>query len=119
MKKKLLNNYNMNEALCMLKESLQKKDIGYFKVQCDNCTLSIVTENIFGKNTNTIEISLRSVDDSKWIELEMSDGYIEDRPIIKALPLICFPAFITQFKSLKAEAFSEVWDAWDTITLCM
>lgn len=112
METNLLNNYKMNDAIKILKEALAKEEHSHFALQCENCTISIVATNL-GKET--IEVALRSTDNSKWIPLEM-DGFTEERPIIHTLPLIAFPAFVKQFHSLKAEDFSEVWDAWDTIS---
>lgn len=113
MEKTLLNNYTMNEAIAILKEAIQKKERSHFKLQCDNCTISIVAENPFGNNRETIEVALRSVDDSDWIYFE------SNKAIIRGLPLIAFPAFAKQFKALAPEDFAEVWDAWDTISCYM
>ena len=64
-----------------------------------------------------------TVNGETWLPLDMenADGSIftEDRPIIHNLPLICFPAFVRQFKSLFDDDMSEVWDAWDTISCYM
>ena len=108
----LLNNYEMNDAIKILKEALAKEEYSHFVLQCENCTISIVATNL-GKET--IEVALRSTDNSEWIPLKIN-GFTEERPIIRPFPLIAFPAFVKQFHSLKAEDFSEVWNAWDTIS---
>ena len=68
-----------------------------------------------------IEVALFTVNGETWLPLDMenADGSIctEDRPIIHNLPLICFPAFVRQFKKLSDEDMPTVWDAWDTISL--
>lgn len=90
-----------------------------FTVQCDNCTLDIVCNGISNMD-EVIEIALFAANGETWLSLNMenADGSIftEDKPIIH-LPLICFPAFVRQFKKLSNEDMSEVWDAWDTISL--
>lgn len=118
MTKILLNGYKMNDAIAILNEAIVDGARRNFSVQCENCTISIVTENQFGNNRNTIEVALRSADDSAWIPLDLG-GYTESRPIINALPLICFPAFISSFKKLEKDFFADVWDAWDTISCYM
>jgi hypothetical protein len=107
-----LNSLKMNEALAMLKEAMTKEETTYFKIQCENCTLSIVTEY---SNADTIEVALRNADDSAWMQLEM-DEYTEERPIIRTLPLLALPVFSRQFRTLEIESMAEVWDAWDTIS---
>lgn len=115
MEKISLNNYKMNMAVKILKQAITSEERKHFKVQCKNCTISIVTENFLGRNKGTVEVALRNTDDSAWIILD-KDGYEEDRPIIPALPIIAFPAFVRQFNALEPEDFSTVWDAWDTIS---
>lgn len=115
MTKILLNEYKMNEVIKILKEATESTDRKHFKLQCKNCTISIVTENFFGRNNGTIEVALRNADDSGWIILD-KDGYTENKPIISTLPIIAFPAFARQFNSIEPKDFSEVWNAWDTIS---
>lgn len=117
MKKISLNNYKMNEAVRILKEATESTERKMFKIQCNNCTISIATENNLGHSA-IVEVALRNVDDSAFIPLEM-DGFTEERPIIRPFPLIAFPAFIRQFQSLEAENFAEVWDTWETISCYM
>ena len=81
----------------------------------------IVCGGEFNMCDEVIEVALFTVNGETWLPLDMenADGSIftEDRPIIHNLPLICFPAFVRQFKKLSDEDMSVVWDAWDTISL--
>lgn len=115
MEKISLNGYGMKNSIAILKEAIQDGLDQHFKIQCENCTLSILTSNQFGHNKGTIEVALRNIDDSAWIPLEIN-GYIEERPIIPTFPLVAFPALVTQFKALDKTDFSEVWNAWDVIS---
>ena len=121
MTKTLLNNYKMNEAIAVLKEATQQNERQNFIIKCDNCTLDIVCGGKFNMCDNVIEVALFTVNGETWLPLDMenADGSIctEDRPIIHNLPLICFPAFVRQFKKLSDEDMPTVWDAWDTISL--
>ena len=121
MEKKNLNNYTMNEAIAILKEASMKSERSNFTIKCDNCTLDIVCGGEFNMCDEVIEVALFTVNGETWLPLDMenADGSIctEDRPIIHNLPLICFPAFVRQFKSLSDDNMPTVWDAWDTISL--
>ena len=121
MEKKNLNNCTMNEAIAILKEASIKSERKNFTIQCNNCTLDIVCGGAFNMCDNVIEVALFTINGETWLPLNMenADGSIftEDRPIIHNLPLICFPAFVRQFKKLSDEDMPTVWDAWDTISL--
>lgn len=121
MTKTLLNNCTMNEAIAILKEASMKSKRSNFTIKCDNCTLDIVAGGMLGKGDEVIEIALFTEDGIAWhsLDFENADGSIFtlDMPIIHNLPLICFPAFVRQFKKLSDEDMSVVWDAWDTISL--
>ena len=114
MEKILLN----GDAIAMLKEALIAQETKHFKVQCNHCTLSIVAENLFYSNTDTIEVALRNVDNSEWIPIERGTDdfpYIDERPVIRNLPLYLFPAMVKQFKKLDEDELDCVWDAYDTL----
>ena len=102
MEKKNLNNCTMNEAIAILKEASMKSERSNFTIKCDNCTLDIVCGGEFNMCDEVIEVALFTVNGETWLPLDMenADGSIftEDRPIIHNLPLICFPAFVRQFK---------------------
>lgn len=121
MEKKNLNNCTMNEAIAILKEASMKSERSNFTIKCDNCTLDIVCGGEFNMCDNVIEVALFTVNGETWLPLDMenADGSVstEDRPIVHNLPLICFPAFVRQFKKLSDEDMPTVWDAWDTISL--
>ena len=103
----------MNEAIATLKKATEETERKHFKVQCDNCTISIATEHC-KNNAETIEVALRNVDDTDWIATENAN-----MPVIMSFPLIALPAFLRQFQKLGKEDFEEVWDAWDTIACYM
>ena len=123
MTKILLNNYKMNEAIVMLKNATQQNERQNFIIKCDNCTLDIVAGGMLEKGDEVIEIALFTEDGIAWhsLDFENADGSIFtlDTPIIHNFPLICFPAFVRQFKSLSDDDMSEVWDACDTISCYM
>lgn len=97
MKKRNLNNCSMNEAIAILKEASMKSEKSNFTIQCDNCTLDIVCGGVFNMCDEVIEVALFTVNGETWLPLDMknADGsvFIEGRPIIHNLQLICFPAF--------------------------
>lgn len=125
MEKLNLNSYKMNEAIRILKEASMKSERSNFTVQCNNCTLDIVCGGVFNwhdnAHDNAIEVALFTEDGNAWnsLEIEEPDGTIFtiERPVIHNLPLICFPAFVKQFKELSDADMPVVWDAWDTISL--
>lgn len=121
MEKRNLNNCSMNEAIAILKEASMRSEKSNLTIQCDNCTFDIVCGGIFNMCDEVIEVALFTVNGETWLPLDMknTDGSIFtlDRPIINSLPLICFSAFVRQFKSLSDEDMPIVWDAWDTISL--
>lgn len=121
MEKKSLNNCTMNEAIAILKEASMKSEKSNFTINCDNCTLDIVCGGALNMCDEVIEVALFTANGETWLPLDMknADGsvFTEGRPIIPKLPLICFPAFVRQFKKLSDENMSVVWDAWDTISL--
>ena len=121
MEKKNLNNYTMNEAITILKEASMKSERSNFTIQCDNCTLDIVCGGALNMCNEVIEVALFTANGETWLPLDMENAdesiFTEDKPIINNLPLICFPAFVRQFKKLSDENMSVVWDAWDTISL--
>lgn len=121
MEKKNLNNHTMNEAIAILKEaSMKSEKRSNFTIKCDNCTLDIVCGGEFNICDEVIEVTLFTVNGETWHPLNMdnADGsvFTEDRPIIHNLPLICFPAFVRQFKKISDDDMPTVWDAWDTIS---
>lgn len=120
MEKKNLNTCTMNEAIAILKEASMKNERSNFTIKCNNCTLDIVCDGTFDKCDDVIEVALFTEDGTTWhsLDMENADGSIftEDRPIIHNLSLICFPAFVRQFRNLSDEDMPTVWDAWDTIS---
>lgn len=114
MEKKNLNNCTMSETITILKEATMKSERSNFTIKCDNCTLDIVCVG------DVIEIALFTANGETWLPLDIEnpDGRIftKDKPIIHNLPLICFPAFVRQFKKLPNDDMSVVWDAWYAIS---
>lgn len=119
MVKVCLNNYSMNDAIDMLKRFSMKKERTNFIVKCDNCTLDIVCGGLFKRDDNKVEVALFTRNGNAWHPLPFvnEDGslFAVDRPIIN-ISLMCFPAFVSQFKALSDRDMSIVWDAWDTIS---
>ena len=121
MEKKNLSTCTMNEAIATLKEALMKNERSCFTIKCDNCTLDIVCDGTTDRCDDITEIALFTKDGTMWHSLDMknADGSIftKDKPIIHNLPLICFHAFVRQFKNLSNEDMSTVWDACEYLML--
>ena len=68
---------------------------------------------------NKVEVALFTRNGNAWHPLPFvnEDGslFTVDRPIIN-ISLMCFLAFVSQFKALSDRDMSIVWDAWDTIS---
>lgn len=121
MEKLNLNSYKISEAIRILKEASMKSERSNFTVKCNHCTLDIVCGGTFNMGDDTIEVALFTEDGGAWNSLDVreTDGTIFtiEKPIIHNLPLLCFPAFVRQFKNLSDADMPVVWDAWDTISL--
>ena len=114
----ILNQFSMNETIKMVLDASERKNGTRFRVQCDNCMLSIIARKL-PTEVSCIEIGLRSVDDSGWIEIEGGSDdfpYTIKQPIIGNLPIMLLPAMIMQFQRLDTEDFDMAWEAYETLS---